>query len=125
MKMSESQEVTVFDPNKLSEMVKTHVKGVFASLIPDNYWDQAIKKVADGFFNSRIITDYYHRGDTVLAVDASYRSVSLQYGGSFMAISPEEMASKELAFREIIEDACVIAGIECRALGWFVAGVIC
>ena len=52
-------EVQKFDPAQLMQGVRERVKATFVSLIPDEQWEQMIKKECDDFFtrNSRY-SDY-------------------------------------------------------------------
>jgi hypothetical protein len=50
-------EVQKFDPSTLMQGVKDRIKATFVSLIPDDQWDQMVKKEVDDFFKS-IDTSY-------------------------------------------------------------------
>lgn len=50
--MSEKKEIQKFDPTKLMEGIKDRIKAEFASLIPDEQWNQMVKKEVDDFFNT-------------------------------------------------------------------------
>lgn len=43
-------EIQKFDPSQLMQGVRDRIKATFVSLIPDEQWEQMIKKEADGFF---------------------------------------------------------------------------
>lgn len=45
-----SNEIEKFDPSTLMQGVKDRIKATFVSLIPDDQWDQMVKKEVDDFF---------------------------------------------------------------------------
>jgi hypothetical protein len=45
-----SEELLKFDPSTLMQGVKDRVKSTFVSLIPDEQWDNLVKKEVDAFF---------------------------------------------------------------------------
>lgn len=46
-----SNEIEKFDPSKLMDGVKDRIKATFASLIPDEQWQQLVKTQYDAFFD--------------------------------------------------------------------------
>jgi len=46
-------EVQKFDPSTLMQGVKDRIKATFVSLIPDEQWEQMVKKEVDDFFNTK------------------------------------------------------------------------
>lgn len=63
-----AEEIEKFDPSKLMQGVKDRIKATFVSLIPDEQWDQMVKKEIDAFFDpsttyaKEVITNSYSSG---------------------------------------------------------------
>lgn len=51
--MEEKDEIQKFDPNTLMQGVKDRIKSEFVSLIPDDHWNQMVKKEVDDFFQEK------------------------------------------------------------------------
>lgn len=51
--MSEEKAVAPYDPDKLMDSVKARIRSEFASLIPDQAWQNLVKKTVDGFFERK------------------------------------------------------------------------
>lgn len=50
-----AEEIQKFDPSTLMQGVKDRIKATFASLIPDEQWDQMVKKEVDDFFRLQTV----------------------------------------------------------------------
>jgi len=53
-----SNEIEKFDPSRLMDGVRDRIKATFVSLIPEDQWEQMIKKEIDNFFGKK---DYYRQ----------------------------------------------------------------
>lgn len=47
-----AEDIQKFDPATLMQGVKDRIKATFISLIPDEQWDQMVKKEIDAYFHS-------------------------------------------------------------------------
>ena len=56
--MEENTQVQKFDPATLMQGVKDRIKATFVSLIPEEQWEEMVKKEVDKFFR-----EYEIRGD--------------------------------------------------------------
>lgn len=45
-----STQIEKFDPSTLMNGVRDRIKATFVSLIPDEQWEQLVRKEADSFF---------------------------------------------------------------------------
>lgn len=52
-------ELLKFDPSQLMQGVKDRVKATFVALIPDEQWDQMVKKEVDDFFSRKNMWEDY------------------------------------------------------------------
>jgi len=67
-----AEEMQKFDPATLMQGVKDRIKATFVSLIPDDQWDQMVKKEVDDYFR---LYSYGYRNENTSHFTTTVRDV--------------------------------------------------